>query len=143
MPLEGSRAGRALLAKLKTYIKDYAASMEAWDFISEALQGQALQNCFAWQATGESGAPVTMAILTTDRGLFEFAFTGATHQYQLTRLSDICSVREARHNDNGPTIELRICQSDGQRDRTYCIRGKEETQELREFLHGLRQQLQK
>lgn len=155
MSIEASTEGKALLAKLKSLIKDYAECMDAWEFIKETLQGQTLRHCFAWQTLDEplpdgTGQKVetAKAVITTDRGLFEFAFSDRKRRYALTRLSGISCVEETRYTDSSqndrpvPVIRAACHQNSGE-SRVYCVEGIEDCEDFRAFLRGLRQQLLK
>jgi hypothetical protein len=153
--IEASAEGRALLAKLKSLLKDYAECMEAWDFIRELLQGQNLRHCHAWGAMdkplpdGEGEEIETArAVITTDKVLLDFTFNDMKRHYRLTRLSQIAGIEESRYTVTGsdkpvPAIRAKIHIRDVGESSLYNIRGTEDTEEFRGFLRGLRQQLLK
>lgn len=155
MSFETSPAGRDLLARLKNLIRDYPECMEAWDFIKEALQGQSVKHFFAWATMDEAipsgGEPVetTKVLITSDRGFFDFAFSGGRRRCALTRLSMISGIEESGYLENGggdrplPAIRARLRRQDGEAAQDYRVQGMEDTELFRDFLRGLRQQLLK
>jgi hypothetical protein len=154
MSLEASNEGRALLAKMKGYIKDYAECMKAWEFIKEALHGRSIKYAFAWQPPADSTeaedeARATQIAVTTDRGFFAFTFRNRRLEYTVSRLSDIPGMSEVRYNESDeagmaiPVIEATVCRENLDSNTVYTVRGIEETVEFQSFLRGIRQQLLK
>ncbi len=152
MSLEASNEGRALLAKTKGCIKDYAECMEAWEFLKEALQGRSIKHAFACQAPADSAeaedeARTTQIAVTTDRGFFAFTFRNRRLECTVSRLSAISGMSEVRYKEPDevgmavPVIEATVCQENPANDTVYTVRGIEETVEFQNFLRGLRQQL--
>lgn len=153
MSLEASRQGRALLARMKTYIKDYAECMEAWEFIRESLQERAIKHSFAWQPPSESagsqaeGSAATRVAIITDRSLLDFTFKGRRLECVLARLSAITGMEEVRYTEpDADGMALPVMQATMRREHpadssVYTVRGIEEAAEFQEFLAGLRRQL--
>ena len=154
MSLEASNEGRALLARVKGYVKDYAECMEAWEFIREALQGRSIKHWFAWQppavsTEAEEEPRTTQVAITTDRGFFALTFRNRRLEYMVSLLSAIPGMSEVRYNEPDeagmaiPVIEATICRENPAGNTVYTVRGIEETVEFQNFLRGMRQQLLK
>ena len=154
MSLEASTEGRALLAKIKGCVKDYAECMEAWEFIKEALQGRSIKHGFAWQpptdpAEAEDEPRTTRVAIATDRGFFAFAFRSRRLEYTVSRLSAIAGMSEVRYTEPDeagmaiPVIEATIRTENPDDGAVFTVRGIEETVEFQDFLRGMRQALLK